>query len=137
MYKRQLHKQTQGLIDRFKVKARGSDAIASSLSGGNLQKFLIGREIDARPTLLIVSQPTWGVDVSAAAHIRSELLALRDQGCAVLVLSEELDELLVLSDQLHVIANGKLSPALSRANAKVTTVGTWMSGLWNTQHVTT
>ena len=132
-----LHKQTQALIDRFKVKAHGSNAMASSLSGGNLQKFLIGREIDARPTLLIVSQPTWGVDVSAAAHIRSELLALRDQGCAVLVLSEELDELLLLSDQLHVIANGKLSPALTRANAKVTTIGTWMGGLWNTQDATT
>lgn len=132
-----LHKQTQALIDRFKVKAHGSNAMASSLSGGNLQKFIIGREIDARPTLLIVSQPTWGVDVSAASHIRSELLALRDQGCAVLVLSEELDELLLLSDKLHVIANGRLSPALSRTNAKVTTVGTWMGGLWNTQDATT
>jgi simple sugar transport system ATP-binding protein len=132
-----LHKQAQALIDHFRVKASGSHALASSLSGGNLQKFLIGREIDARPTLLIVSQPTWGVDVSAAANIRSELMALRDQGCAVLVLSEELDELLLLSDQLHVIANGKLSPALSRAHAKVSTIGTWMSGLWNTQDATT
>ena len=132
-----LHKQAQALIDRFRVKSSGSHALASSLSGGNLQKFLIGREIDARPTLLIVSQPTWGVDVSAAANIRSELMALRDQGCAVLVLSEELDELLLLSDQLHVIANGKLSPALSRAHAKVSTIGTWMSGLWNTQDATT
>jgi simple sugar transport system ATP-binding protein len=64
-------------------------------------------------------------------------MALRDQGCAVLVLSEELDELLLLSDQLHVIANGKLSPALSRTHAKVSTIGTWMSGLWNTQNATT
>jgi simple sugar transport system ATP-binding protein len=132
-----LHKQAQALIDHFRVKASGSHVLASSLSGGNLQKFLIGREIDARPTLLIVSQPTWGVDVSAAANIRSELMALRDQGCAVLVLSEELDELLLLSDQLHVIANGKLSPALSRAHAKVSTIGTLMSGLWNTQDATT
>ena len=132
-----LHKQAQALIDRFRVKASGSHAVASSLSGGNLQKFLIGREIDANPMLLIVSQPTWGVDVSAAANIRSELMALRDQGCAVLVLSEELDELLLLSDQLHVIANGKLSPPLSRTHAKVSTIGTWMSGLWNTQNATT
>jgi simple sugar transport system ATP-binding protein len=69
-----LHKQAQALIDRFRVKASGSHALASSLSGGNLQKFLIGREIDARPTLLIVSQPTWGVDVSAAANIRPDHL---------------------------------------------------------------
>ena len=66
------------LIQRFKVKAGGPGAAAKSLSGGNLQKFLVGREIDAGPKLLIVSQPTWGVDVGAAALIRSELLALRD-----------------------------------------------------------
>ena len=77
------------------------------LSGGNLQKFIVGREIDAKPKLLIVSQPTWGVDVGAAAQIRGELLALRDAGCAVLVVSEELDELFEISDRLHVIAQGR------------------------------
>ena len=80
-------------IERFNVKAGGPGAAARSLSGGNLQKFIVGREIDARPKLLIVSQPTWGVDVGAAAQIRGEMLALRDAGCAVLVVSEELDEL--------------------------------------------
>ena len=70
------------LIERFKVKAGGPGAAARSLSGGNLQKFIVGREIDANPKLLIVSQPTWGVDVGAAAQIRGELLALRDAGCA-------------------------------------------------------
>jgi ABC-type uncharacterized transport system ATPase subunit len=77
-----------------------------SLSGGNLQKFIVGREIDASPKLLIVSQPTWGVDVGAAALIRGELLALRDAGCALLVVSEELDELFEISDRLLVIAQG-------------------------------
>jgi simple sugar transport system ATP-binding protein len=94
------------LIERFKVKAGGPGAAARSLSGGNLQKFIVGREIDAAPKLLIVSQPTWGVDVGAAAQIRGELLALRDAGCAVLVVSEELDELFEISDRLHVIAQG-------------------------------
>jgi ABC-type uncharacterized transport system ATPase subunit len=75
--------------------------------GGNLQKFIVGREIDANPKLLIVSQPTWGVDVGAAAQIRGEILALRDAGCAVLVVSEELDELFEVSDRLHVIAKGQ------------------------------
>ncbi len=84
---------------------------AQSLSGGNLQKFIVGREIDANPKLLIVSQPTWGVDVGAAAQIRGEILALRDAGCAVLVVSEELDELFEISDRLHVIAKGRLSPS--------------------------
>ena len=102
-----------------------------SLSGGNLQKFIVGREIDANPKLLIVSQPTWGVDVGAAAQIRGEILALRDAGCAVLVVSEELDELFEISDRLHVIAKGRLSPSIARADATVSLIGEWMSGLWD------
>ncbi len=118
------------LIARFKVKAGGSQVNASSLSGGNLQKFIVGREIDANPALLIVAQPTWGVDVGAAALIRDELLALRDAGCALLVVSEELDELFQLSDRLIVIAQGRVSPALPVAQASLDTIGQWMSGLW-------
>jgi ABC-type uncharacterized transport system ATPase subunit len=70
----------------------------------------VGREIDANPKLLIVSQPTWGVDVGAAAQIRGEILALRDAGCAVLVVSEELDELFEICDRLHVMAKGICRP---------------------------
>jgi len=120
----------QRLIERFGVKAGGPQAAARSLSGGNLQKFIVGREIDAAPTLLIVAQPTWGVDVGAAARIRAELLALRDAGCALLVLSEELDELFELSDRLQVIARGRLSPSLDVRDATVERIGEWMSGLW-------
>ncbi len=125
-----LQSQAQSIIERFQVKASGPNALAKSLSGGNLQKFLVGREIDASPKLLIISQPTWGVDIGASAQIRAAILALRDAGCAVLVVSEELDELLELSDRLHVIANGSLSPSLSRQEASVNLIGTWMSGLW-------
>ena len=121
------------LIARFQVKAGGPRAAAKSLSGGNLQKFLVGREIDANPKLLIVSQPTWGVDVGAAALIRGELLKLRDAGCALLVVSEELDELFELSDRLIVIAQGKVSPSIATADATVEQIGIWMSGLWETQ----
>ncbi len=120
----------QRLISQFKVKAGGPRAAARSLSGGNLQKFIVGREMDARPKLLIVSQPTWGVDVGAAAQIRGELLALREAGCAVLVVSEELDELFEVCDRLHVIARGRLSPSLPRSEASVERIGEWMSGLW-------
>ena len=120
----------QRLIERFQVRAGGPDAAAASLSGGNLQKFIVGREIDAAPGCLVVAQPTWGVDVGAAALIRAELLALRDAGCAVLVVSEELDELFEISDRLVVIAKGRLSPALPVAEATVERVGSWMSGLW-------
>ena len=118
------------LISRFNVKAGGPEAAAKSLSGGNLQKFIVGREIDANPKLLIVSQPTWGVDVGAAALIRGELLKLRDAGCAVLVVSEELEELFELSDRLLVMAQGRLSPSLPTAEATIEKIGSWMSGLW-------
>ena len=126
-----LRAQAVDIIQRFNVKAGGPDSAARSLSGGNLQKFIVGREIDAKPKLLIVSQPTWGVDVGAAAQIRGEILALRDQGCAVLVVSEELDELFELSDRLHVIAKGRLSPSVPIAEATTEKVGEWMSGLWD------
>jgi simple sugar transport system ATP-binding protein len=129
-----LAEQARSVIARFKVKASGPDAAAQSLSGGNLQKFIVGREISASPKLLIVSQPTWGVDVGAAAQIRAEILALRDAGCAVLVVSEELDELFELSDRLHVIAKGRLSPSVARADATVERMGEWMSGLWPEAH---
>ena len=119
------------LIQSFNVKAGGPQSAAKSLSGGNLQKFIVGREIDAKPSLFIVSQPTWGVDVGAAAQIRGEILALRDAGCAVLVVSEELDELFEVCDRMHVIAGGRLSPSLPLGEATVEKIGIWMSGLWD------
>ncbi len=125
-----LKSQAQGIIARFGVKAGGPNAAACSLSGGNLQKFIMGREIEVAPKLLVVSQPTWGVDVGAAAQIHAEILALRDAGCAVLVVSEEIDELFELSDRLQVIAKGRLSPSLARVDATLQLVGQWMSGLW-------
>ena len=129
----QLQDQAAGIIARFKVKANGPGSAAKSLSGGNLQKFIVGREIDANPKVLVVSQPTWGVDVGAAAQIRGEILALRDAGCAVLVVSEELDELFEICDRMHVIAKGRLSPSLNRGEATVEQIGEWMSGLWQPQ----
>ncbi len=127
----QVQRLAETLIARFGVRAGGAGAAAQSLSGGNLQKFIVGREISAQPRLLIVSQPTWGVDVGAAAQIRAELLALRQAGCALLVVSEELDELFQLSDRLCVMAQGRLSPAVPVAQASVAQIGTWMSGLWD------
>ena len=127
----QLQEHARRIIATFNVKANGPGAAARSLSGGNLQKFIVGREIDAAPKLFIVSQPTWGVDVGAAAQIRGAILALRDAGCAVLVVSEELDELFEVSDRLHVMARGSLSPSVPLAEATVEKIGEWMSGLWD------
>ncbi|MEW6706500.1 MAG: ABC transporter ATP-binding protein [Pseudomonadota bacterium] len=129
----EVRRLAESLIARFNVKAGGPAAAAKSLSGGNLQKFLVGREIDAKPKVLIVSQPTWGVDVGAAAQIRGELLKLRDAGCAVLVVSEELEELFEISDRLVVMAQGRLSPSIPRAQASVQQIGEWMSGLWDAE----
>jgi len=125
-----LREQARDIMARYGIKAAGPDAAAKSLSGGNLQKFIVGREIEAKPTLLILSQPTWGVDVGAAAQIRGEIVALREAGCAVLVVSEELDELFELCDRLYVIAKGRLSPPAPVAEASVERIGEWMSGLW-------
>jgi ABC-type uncharacterized transport system ATPase subunit len=118
------------LIGKFRVKAKGPEAAAKSLSGGNLQKFIMGRELDAGPRLLVVSQPTWGVDVGAAADIRGEILRLRDAGAGVLVVSEELDELFEITDRLVVMARGRMSPAVPTSEATVEQIGVWMSGLW-------
>lgn len=120
----------QQIIARFKVKAPGPQALARSLSGGNLQKFIVGREVMRAPKVLLVAQPTWGVDVGAAAQIRAELLALRAAGCALLIISEELDELFELSDRLQVLAKGHLSPSIATSEASVELIGRWMSGLW-------
>lgn len=118
------------IIERFQVKASGPQATAGSLSGGNLQKYIVGREVMRNPVVLMVAQPTWGVDVGAAAQIRAELLALRNQGCALLVISEELEELFEISDRIMVMAKGRLSPSLKTSQASVDLIGQWMSGLW-------
>jgi len=129
--KAQVRRLAEELVARYQVRCGGAGAAARSLSGGNLQKFIMGREIDAQPKVLLVAQPTWGVDVGAAAQIRGELLRLRDAGCAILVLSEELDELFEISDRLVVMAQGRLSPAMPVAEASVERIGAWMSGLWD------
>ena len=118
-------------IEKFNVKCGGTRAVAKSLSGGNLQKFIMGREILQAPKLLVVAQPTWGVDVGAAAFIRQELIDLRNEGTAVLVISEELEELFEVSDRIAVIADGRLSPAKKLADTNIDEIGIWMSGMWD------
>jgi len=116
------------VISRFKVKCGGTAAVAESLSGGNLQKYIVGRETLLEPKVMIVAQPTWGVDVGAAQLIRQALIDLRDQGVALLVISEELEELFMISDRIAVIANGHLSPARRASETSIEEIGRWMSG---------
>src|SRR5580698_8859374 len=118
----------KSVIERFKVKCGDEQSAASSLSGGNLQKYIVGRETMLEPKMMIVGQPTWGVDVGAAQLIRQALIDLRDQGVALLVISEELDELFIISDRIAVIAEGRLSPSVRPAETSIGQIGTWMSG---------
>lgn len=118
-----------GIIERFNVKANGPGASAQSLSGGNLQKFIVGREIELAPKLFLVSQPTWGVDVGAAAFLRQTLIDLSRAGAAVLVVSEELDELFEICDRLLVICQGQVSAPLHTAETDREEVGLLMTRL--------
>ena len=125
----QVRERARRTIAQFAVKAAGVDAPAQSLSGGNLQKFIVGREIERAPRVLIAAQPTWGVDVGAAAQIRQTLLDLRDRGVAVLVISEDLDELLEICDALAVIAQGRLSKAKPIRETSAEEIGQLMAGV--------
>jgi simple sugar transport system ATP-binding protein len=117
-----------GVVRAFDVRKGPADPEARALSGGNLQKFVIGREIARRPGVLVVAQPSWGVDAGAAAAIRQALMDLARGGSAVLVISQDLDELLEISDRLAVMFMGRLSPAMATELATREAVGLLMGG---------
>jgi simple sugar transport system ATP-binding protein len=129
IHRKKMHQYTDDCIREFDVRCGGSDATAGSLSGGNLQKFIIGRELMLSPTLLFVAQPTWGVDIGAATAIRQRLLNLRDEGIGILIVSEELEELFEISDRLHVINSGELSPVLNTRDVTPNDIGEYMISL--------
>jgi simple sugar transport system ATP-binding protein len=116
-------------IAAFKVKCGSELSPADSLSGGNLQKFIVGREVRLDPKVMVVAQPTWGVDVGAAQLIHQALIELRDRGVAVLVVSEELDELFTLCDRIAVIAQGSLSAPQATTSLTVEQVGVLMAAI--------
>jgi len=117
------------IIRGFSVRSDGPDAEARSLSGGNLQRFIVGREIMQQPGVLVVAQPTWGVDAGAAASIRQALLDLADKGAAVVVISQDLDELMEMADHIAVIANGRLSAPRAVDEVTVAELGLLMGGI--------
>jgi ABC-type uncharacterized transport system ATPase subunit len=114
--------------DTFDVRKAKRDPEAASLSGGNLQKFIVGREILRNPAVLVVNQPTWGVDAGAAAVIRQALLDLAAGGAAVLVTSQDLDELIEITDRIAVMFHGRLSESLATADATREKLGLLMGG---------
>lgn len=124
---------TQRILSEFNVKAASAQTQAKSLSGGNLQKFILGREILQQPKVLICSHPTWGVDIGAAILIRHALIALRDQGAAVLIVSEDIDELFMICDRLCAICDGRLSPIRKTDQLTINALGQWMAGQFEHQ----
>ena len=124
------HSFAKGILGAFNVVATGSHAEARSLSGGNLQKFIIGREILQKPRLLIAAHPTWGVDAGAAAAIHQAILDLARDGAAILIVSQDLDELFALSDRIAVIHRGRLSDSRPTREATVEEIGLLMGGLF-------
>ena len=118
----------EAVIKAFDVRTPGPENAARSLSGGNLQKFVIGREIMQRPDVLVVNQPTWGVDASAAAAIRQALLDLAAKGAAVIVISQDLDELMEISDRFAALNEGRLSKPRPAQGLTVEEIGLMLGG---------
>ena len=115
---------TQG----FDVRKGRRDPEAASLSGGNLQKFVVGRELDRKPGVLVINQPTWGVDAGAAATVRQAIVDLARQGSAVLVISQDLDEIFEVADRIAVISRGELSEAYPASELTSEKIGLLMAG---------
>ena len=116
------------VINNFNVVTPGSDVKASSLSGGNLQKFVIGREISSNPKLLIISHPTWGIDAGAEYSIRQSLINLAKNGTSIIVLSQDIDELIEITHRMAVIYNGSLSESFITKEIDITKLGLLMGG---------
>lgn len=126
--KTRLRNWTTLICDQFRVKQAGIQSPAQSLSGGNLQKFIMGREMLQQPQVFIAAHPTWGVDVHSTLGIHEALIALRNAGTAVLVVSEDLDELLTLCDRIAAISKGILSPLVPVKDCNRDELGRWMGG---------
>lgn len=118
----------QEIVDKFDVRTPGITHTADSLSGGNLQKFIVGREVLQNPNVIIVAHPTWGVDAGAASAIHQALIDMTEQGAAVLVVSQDLDELFAISNRVAVIAEGRLSPARNIQDITIEEIGLLMGG---------
>jgi ABC-type uncharacterized transport system ATPase subunit len=121
-------KVVEDVTGLFDVRKGVADPEARSLSGGNLQKFVVGREVHRAPGILVVAQPTWGVDAGAAAVIRQALIDLARAGSAVLVISQDLDEIFEVADRIAVISRGHLSAAKDAAAMTREEIGLLMAG---------
>lgn len=121
-------KDTLRIMQEYDVRAPGPDTLALALSGGNQQKFIVGREMSGAPSLLLASHPTRGVDVGAQAAIWNELRAAREKGMAIVLISADLEELIGLSDRLIVMLRGSVTAELDPAKTTPESLGSAMTG---------
>ncbi|MGC1427580.1 MAG: ABC transporter ATP-binding protein [Albidovulum sp.] len=116
------------IIDTYDVRCPGPSARIRLLSGGNMQKLILGRVLEAGPKIILANQPVRGLDIGAVTFVHNQLIAARDAGAAVLLISEDLDEVMALSDVIHVIYEGHLSPGFARGSKTPAELGIWMAG---------
>ncbi len=128
---KKINSYAQKVINNFNVDTPSYNVKAGKLSGGNLQKFIIGREIMSKPELLILSQPTWGIDAGSEAFIKKSLINLSQKGVGIVIISHDLDELLEVCHNIAVIYEGSLSKPLSVENINITKLGKYMGGLFD------
>jgi len=121
------------LVAKFNVKTPGLDTPIKNLSGGNIQKLIMARELSRQPKVLIASQPTRGVDIGATEYIHQRLLQQRDEGTAILLISEDLDEIRVLSDRIAVSYEGRIMGIVERDQATIEQIGLMMAGIAMTE----
>lgn len=119
---------TETMIERFNIKTPSAETPVKNLSGGNVQKLILARELSRKPELLIAAQPTRGVDISATEYIRQVLMQQRSEGVGILLISEDLDEIMALSDRIVVLYEGQIMGELPREEADVETLGLMMAG---------
>jgi simple sugar transport system ATP-binding protein len=117
------------LIERFQVKTPSRDTPAKSLSGGNIQKVVLARELSRQPRTIVAAQPTRGLDIGATEYVRAQLLEQRRAGAAILLISEDLDEILALSDRIAVIYEGRIMDVVARPEATPERLGLLMAGV--------
>jgi simple sugar transport system ATP-binding protein len=123
-----MHTATVDMMQRFDVRPRNAHLLSASFSGGNQQKLVLARELGQAPRVLLVGQPTRGVDIGAIEFIYSQLRSMRDAGCAVLVVSSELDEILALADRVIVMNQGRIAGELPIEQCTEAKLGMLMVG---------
>ena len=126
---KKIHQFSEDLIGAYSIMSAGRDAVTNSLSGGNLQKVMLARELSGRPAVVVASQPTRGLDVGAMEYIHQRILQERERGAGVLLISEDLDEIFALSDRITVLYEGVIMGDVPVAEASREQIGLWMSGV--------